>query len=68
MGLLTFIKDAGEKLFSSSSAPAQAATPAPDVNALNQTAANAILTYIRTQQLPTEGLNLSFDAPPPPSP
>ena len=56
MGLLSFIKEAGEKLFGT----AQAATP--DKAAANQAAADAILSYIRSMNLPTEGLTVSFDA------
>jgi nucleoid-associated protein YgaU len=67
LGLLTFIKDAGEKLFNSHSpstgpqatAPSQSA-PA-NIDTLNQTAASAILKYIATQNLPADSLNLSFD-------
>lgn len=76
MGLLTFIKDAGEKLFNPKQAAQPAATPATsagaapaaptaapaqDMTALNQTAATAIKKYIADQQLPTDGLNVSFD-------
>lgn len=72
MSLLSFIKDAGEKLFHTggadgASAPAQTATqatapaPAPDVAALNKTASDAILKYIGTQNLPTDGLSLTYD-------
>lgn len=73
MGLLTFIKDAGEKLFrtpatpSQTTAPAQSAAPAAssaspaEMDTLNQTAANAILKYIATQKLPADSLNLTFD-------
>lgn len=67
MSLLSFIKDAGEKLFhtsansgsASTASPAQAATP--DVAALNKTAGDAILKYIGSQNLPTDGLNLTYD-------
>ncbi len=69
MSLLSFIKDAGEKLFHSganaggaATAPAaQAAAAAPDVDALNKTAGDAILKYIGTQNLPTDGLQLTYD-------
>lgn len=63
MSLLSFIKDAGEKLFhtGSGSAPAAASQAAPDVAALNQTAADAILKYIGTQNLPTDSLQLQYD-------
>jgi nucleoid-associated protein YgaU len=71
MGILSFVKDAGEKLFhlgqndANAAAPAQAsggAAPSqPDPAALNQTAANAILNYIKTQNLPVENLQVSYD-------
>lgn len=54
MGLLSFIKEAGEKLFGGSSA--QAAEP--DVNLK---AAAAIKTYIETQNLGLTGLEVSYD-------
>ncbi|MCB1959093.1 MAG: peptidoglycan-binding protein LysM [Rhodocyclaceae bacterium] len=56
MGLFSFIKDAGEKLFGSGEA--KAATSAPDANAK---AAAAIKTYIETLKLPVEGLTVAFD-------
>jgi nucleoid-associated protein YgaU len=58
MGLLSFIKEAGEKLFGS--AHATTSDPAK-AGAANQAAADAILAYIRSMQLPTEGLGVSFD-------
>ena len=68
MGLLSFVKDAGQKLFNLGSKDANAATPAAsapptqaDVAALNDTASNAILTYIKTQNLPVDNLQVSFD-------
>jgi len=68
MSLLSFIKDAGEKLFNAgnkSSLPSQtspsAAAPAPDVNALNKTASDAILTYIASQNLPTQGIDVQYN-------
>jgi nucleoid-associated protein YgaU len=69
MGLLSFVKDAGQKLFNLGSKDASAATPsaaapAPsqaDVAALNDTAGKAILNYIKTQNLPVDNLQVSFD-------
>lgn len=58
MGLMSFMKEAGEKLFGGSSA--QAATPASP-EAANQAAADAILTYIRAQNLNAENLSVAFD-------
>jgi nucleoid-associated protein YgaU len=56
MGLLSFIKEAGEKLLGHSDA--QAAT---DPNATNQTAADAIKNYIAAQSLDTSNLTVAFD-------
>jgi nucleoid-associated protein YgaU len=69
MGLLSFVKEAGQKLFNLGSKDANAASPAAasaaptqaDVAALNDTAGNAILTYIKTQNLPVDNLQVSFD-------
>lgn len=68
MGLMSFIKEAGEKLFGTGQAKAAtvaaAAAPTPEnVAALSQAAGDAIVTYIRTQNLPADGLDVSFDAP-----
>jgi nucleoid-associated protein YgaU len=63
MGLLSFMKEAGEKLFNHGQAEAGAASAAskPDVAAMNQTAADAILKYIASQNLPTDKLSVTFD-------
>ena len=55
MGLLSFIKEAGEKLFGGSSA--QAAEPDA-----NTKAAAAIKTYIETQNLDLTGLQVTYTA------
>ena len=62
MGLFTFIKNAGEKLFGKRDAQA-APTPAaaPDPSAANRAAADAILAYIKTQNLETSGITVTFD-------
>lgn len=60
MGLFSFIKEAGEKLFGGKEA--QAATPAaasPDE--LNAKAAKAIETYIMAQNLGASALQVSYD-------
>ena len=66
MGLLTFIKNAGEKLFgrgeAHAAAPAAASAP-KDPGAPNKAAADAILAYIKTQNLPTIGLTVTASAP-----
>ena len=56
MGLLSFIKEAGEKLFGGAEAKAAQVTnttPAPEKNvaALSKTAAEAIKTYITSMNL-----------------
>ena len=60
MGLLSFIKDAGEKLFGS----AHAVTPAaasPSGDELNTKAGAAIKTYIEAQNLGLTDLKVVFD-------
>jgi len=63
MSLISFIQDAGEKLFGSAkAAPAPAAAaPAPDVAKLNETAAQAIERYIGSQGLKADGLDVKYD-------
>ena len=66
MGLLSFMKDAGEKLFGKGTAQAaqQAAQadPAPaNVDAANAAAAHAIEAYIAQMQLSASGLAVKFD-------
>lgn len=55
MGLLSFIKEAGEKLFGLGGA--KAAEPAKP-----ELAAQSIIDYIGKQGIATSGLNVSFDA------
>ena len=57
MGILNFIKEAGEKLFGS--APAAAA---PSADEVNQKAADAIVAYVRAQNLSVDGLGVTFDS------
>ncbi len=54
MGLLSFIKDAGEKLFGKSE-------EAVDPSAANAKASEAIAKYIEAQNLGVTGLNVEFD-------
>ena len=66
MGLLSFIKEAGEKLFNRGEAKAAqdaaAAAPSPEKqDAANRAAGAAISTYIGTQGLSVSGLDVSFD-------
>jgi nucleoid-associated protein YgaU len=59
MSLISFIKEAGEKLFSHKDAD-PAAAPV-DVDAANKTAADAIVAYIGTQNLKVDSLDVGFD-------
>lgn len=66
MGLMSFIKEAGEKLFGGNEAkaatPAAApAAPAADPAAMNAKAADAIAAYVRAQNLSTDGIDIAFD-------
>jgi nucleoid-associated protein YgaU len=63
MGILSFIKEAGEKLFGAATPSAEAAPAAApvDVAALNQKAGEAIATYIRSQGLDADNLNVQYD-------
>ncbi|MFO1206818.1 MAG: peptidoglycan-binding protein LysM [Burkholderiales bacterium] len=60
MGLMTFLKEAGEKLFGhgEAKAAATAATPAD----LDRAAGDAIKHYIETLGLQASGLTVSFDS------
>ncbi len=65
MSLISFIRDAGEKLFKSapapSAAPAAAAPAQPDIASLNKTAGEAITKYIGSQNLTADGLDVQYD-------
>ena len=63
MSLISFIEEAGEKLFKRPAAPAPAAAgaAAPDMAALNATAGAAIEKYIGSQKLEADGLNVAYD-------
>jgi nucleoid-associated protein YgaU len=62
MSLISFLRDAGEKLFNApKSAPAAAAPAQPDVAALNATAGQAIERYIASQGLKADGLDVEYD-------
>ena len=67
MGLMSFIKEAGEKLFGGGEAKAaqaavQAAPTPENVAAMSAAAGAAIAKYIDTQGLATSGLDVAFDA------
>jgi nucleoid-associated protein YgaU len=66
MGLFTFIKDAGEKLFGIGEAKATEEVakkdPTPvNVDAANKAAANAIAGYVAKNNLSADGLAIGFD-------
>ena len=67
MGLLDFVKNAGEKLFGTGKAKAsmQEAEAAPQdparVKAANDAASDAIMAYIGSQGLKATGLTVNFD-------
>lgn len=68
MGLMSFMKEAGEKLFGKGEAKAAkeaaAAAPTPEnVLALSAAAGAAISNYIEAQGLAVNGLDVAFDAP-----
>lgn len=66
MGLMSFIKEAGEKLFGKGEAKAAqeaaAATPSPEnIERLNKAAGDAIVAYVATQGLKVDALAVGFD-------
>lgn len=66
MGMFSFIKEAGEKLFGIGEAKATEvaakANPTPvNVDAANQAAANAIAAYVAKMNLSADGLDIGFD-------
>ena len=68
MGMFSFIKEAGEKLFGHGEAQAAqvavAAAPTPEnIQALSKAAGDAIATYIGTMNLDVQALDIAFDAP-----
>ena len=68
MSIISFIKEAGERLFKHSPAAGQAAKPAgtapagkADMAALNETAAEAIKKLVASKGLPTKNLDIGYD-------
>ena len=66
MSLITFIKEAGEKLFGKGEAKAaqeaaEREASAANVERLNKAAGEAIATYITAMNLKVEGLDVVFD-------
>jgi nucleoid-associated protein YgaU len=67
MGMFSFIKEAGEKLFGHGEAKAAqeaaAAKPTPEnIEALSKAAGDAIATYINSMNLNVQALEIGFDA------
>jgi nucleoid-associated protein YgaU len=63
MSLISFIQEAGEKLFNrpNAAAPSAGAAAAPDIDALNASAGQAIEKYIAAQGLKADGLDVKYD-------
>ncbi len=61
MGLFSFIKDAGEKLFGINEAKAEETSALDKAEAANAAAANAIADYVAKMDLSAEDLNIAFD-------
>jgi nucleoid-associated protein YgaU len=66
MGLISFIKEAGEKLFGKGEAKAaqeaaEREASAANVERLNKVAGDAIATYINAMNLKVDGLDVAFD-------
>ncbi|MCD6680437.1 MAG: peptidoglycan-binding protein LysM [Burkholderiaceae bacterium] len=61
MGVLSFIREAGEKLFGSGEAKAATAAASADPAEANRKAAQAITDYIHAMKLDAEKLNVAFD-------
>ena len=64
MGLFSFIKDAGEKLFGGKeahAAPAAATAAAPTAAELNAKAGQAIEAYVTKQNLGTQNVQVEYD-------
>ena len=61
MSLISFIQEAGEKLFNHPKAAPAAGAATPDIDALNATAAQAIEKYISSQGLAAQGLSVAYD-------
>jgi nucleoid-associated protein YgaU len=64
MSLISFLKEAGEKLFGgkeAAAAPSSGAAAQPNVEELNAKAGAAITEYIRSQGLDAKGLAVRYD-------
>jgi nucleoid-associated protein YgaU len=64
MGLMSFIKEAGEKIFGIKEAKAAQEAPTPDPQAAanaNKAAADAIMGYMSTMNVQVDGLSVEVD-------
>jgi nucleoid-associated protein YgaU len=61
MGMFSFIKEAGEKLFGTKEVEQAAASASPSLEELNTQAAHAVRDYIEAQKLGLTGLFVLFD-------
>ena len=61
MGILDFVKEAGQALLGSKAEAAEPPAPGPDADEANRKAADAIQNYINTQNLNITGLTVTFD-------
>lgn len=61
MSLISFIKEAGEKLFNLGKPDAISTAAPAELAALNQKAADAIRAYIQTQKLDVQNLAVAYD-------
>ncbi|WP_353193181.1 peptidoglycan-binding protein LysM [Pandoraea pnomenusa] len=61
MGILDFVKEAGQALLGSKAEAAEPPAPGPDADDANRKAADAIQNYINTQNLNITGLTVTFD-------
>ena len=67
MGLIAFIKEAGEKLFhhgeTKEAMDAASADPSPEkIDAANNAGSDAIMAYIKSMNLDAAGLTVTFDS------
>jgi nucleoid-associated protein YgaU len=68
MSIISFMKEAGERLFkhpsmpptSAAPKPAPSKAPAPDLAALDRAAADSIKRYVASKGLPTNGLDIKY--------
>lgn len=68
MSIISFMKEAGERLFKRPPMPTTSAaskpvtkTPLPDLAALNRSAADSIKRYVASKGLPTKDLDITYD-------